>query len=77
LDAVIFGSVAAMPAGLRGRAEARLDTVTRERLKSLMTTWSRGGKMDPGKRAGKSFDRAASGSVAMGLGATALTTRSQ
>jgi hypothetical protein len=75
LDAVINGSVAAMPAALRGQAEARLDTRTRARLSSLMTTWSGGGKMDRAEFAGQFFGRAAADPVAMGLRTAALTAR--
>jgi hypothetical protein len=75
LDTVINGSVAAMPAALRGGTEARLDTRTRARLNSLMTTWSGGGNMDRTEFAGQFFGRAADDPVAMGLRTAALTAR--
>jgi hypothetical protein len=75
LDAVINGSVAAMPAALRGSAEARLDARTRARLKALMTTWSDGGNMDRAEFAGQFFGRAVDDPVAMGLRTAALTAR--
>lgn len=75
LDAVIYGSVAAMPPALRGEAGARLDSKTHARLNGLMATWSRGGNMDRAEFAGQFFGRAGDDRVSMALRDAALTAR--
>jgi hypothetical protein len=73
MDAVIHGSIAALPRALRAAAGLRLDAVTHAQLNALMVTWSRGRAMDRAEFAGQFFGRAADDPVAMSLRTAALT----
>jgi hypothetical protein len=75
IDAVISGSIAALPRTLRASADIRLDTGTRAQLSSLMVTWSGGADMDRTAFAGQFFGRTADDPVATSLRTTALTAR--
>ncbi len=73
MDAVIYGSIAALPRALRAGAALRLDPETRAQLNALMITRSRGGSMDQAEFAGQFFGRNAGDPVVTALHTAALT----
>jgi hypothetical protein len=72
IASVARGAIAALPADLRARAEARNDPATRERLREVMTAWAYGAALDHAAFAERFLGRGADDPIAGDLRAAAV-----
>ena len=70
--ALAYGAIAALPASLRGRAEAHYQHGTLPRLKGAMAAWIRGTRLDRDTFANRFFGREANDPVVLSLHSAAL-----
>lgn len=70
--AVAYGAIAALPASLRGRAEAQYQRGTLPRLKEAMTAWLNGTRLDQAAFASRFFGRDADDPIVRNLHSAAL-----